>query len=83
MKDLGLAFVLMMLIVGLLWGSAIGQEYYETYPGTGVPDLSKPVYTESNGVLYEVYPNTTVPDISKPRITTPKKEPAESGRESD
>jgi hypothetical protein len=52
----------------LCWVSSVAAETVlrPTYPGTDVPDLSKPAIVREGNVIYESYPVTTMRDYSKP-----------------
>jgi hypothetical protein len=40
--------------------------YRPTYPGTDVPDISKPAIVKDGNVIYESYPVTTMRNYNKP-----------------
>ena len=40
---------------------------HQTYPGTGVKDLSQPRMVIEDGVMYETFPGTDLKDLSAPR----------------
>ena len=40
---------------------------HQTYPGTGIRDLSKPRKVIDDGMIYETFPGTDIKDLSQPR----------------
>ena len=51
---------------------------YRTFEGTTVPDYSRPVAAEKNGVLYETFEGTSVPRYDRPIGRAQKREENES-----
>lgn len=43
-----------------------------TFPGTDIPDLSKPATVIDNGVIYQSHPTTTIRDYDKPAFVKEK-----------
>ena len=40
---------------------------HQTYPGTGIKDLSQPRKVIEGGVIYETFPGTDIKDLDAPR----------------
>jgi hypothetical protein len=58
----------------LLCASSVGAETVirPTYPGTNIPDLSKPALIKDGNVIYESYPITTIRNYHKPAYVEEK-----------
>ena len=56
MKTIAILFI-------LIFGGAV---IYQTYPGTDVPDYSRPHYVIEDGRVFKTYPGTTTPDYGAP-----------------
>lgn len=66
MRTLLKDFLLSAVVVLLISSSGKAEVLYETFPGTTIPDVSKPaLYTDDRGT-FETYKYTTIPDVSRP-----------------